>query len=46
LCCSIVTIAVSYNKPAVKNVFTTGSYGEAVVIRSTSSSPVGGANRL
>jgi hypothetical protein len=30
----------------VKNVFTAGSYGEAAVMRSTSSLPVGGANRL
>jgi hypothetical protein len=37
----MVITAVSYNKLAVKNVFTAGSYGEAVVIRSTSSPPVG-----
>jgi len=42
----MVITAISYNKLVVKNVFTAGSYGEAAVMRSTSSPPVGGANQL
>jgi hypothetical protein len=42
----MVITAISYNKPAVKNDFTADSYGEVVVMRSTSSRPVGGANQL
>jgi hypothetical protein len=42
----MVITVVSFNKLAVKNIFTTGSYGEAAVMRSTSSPTVGGANRL
>ena len=42
----MVINAVSYNKLALKNVFTTRSYGEVAVTRSTSSTSVGGANRL
>jgi hypothetical protein len=44
----MVITTVSYNKLAMKNVFTTGSYGELTVMRSTSSLsvPVVGANRL
>jgi hypothetical protein len=41
----IITV-VSFNKLVVKNVFTTGSYSEAAVMRSTSSLPVGGVNWL
>jgi hypothetical protein len=42
----MVITVVSYNKLAVKNVFTASSYGEAVVMRSTSSLLVGGGYRL
>jgi len=42
----MVITAISYNKLAVKNVFIAGSYGEPVVVRSTSSPPVHGANWL
>jgi hypothetical protein len=42
----MVITAISYNKLAVKNIVTAGSYGEAAVMRSTSSPPIGGANRL
>jgi hypothetical protein len=42
----MVIMAVSYNKLTVKNIFTAGSYGEAAVMRSTSSPLVGCANRL
>jgi hypothetical protein len=40
----MVITAVSYDKLAMK-VFNTGSYGEALVMRSASSPLVGGANR-
>ena len=46
LCCTIVITDVSYNKLTVKNVFTVNSYGQATVMRSTSTPPVDGANRL
>ena len=43
---SMVITAVSYNKSAVKSVFTAGSYVEPAVMRSTSSPTVDGANQL
>jgi hypothetical protein len=42
----MVITVVTYNKLAVKTVFTAGSYGELAVIRSTSSPLVSGTNRL
>jgi hypothetical protein len=42
----MVITAISYNEPAVKMSLPLVSYGEAAKMRSTSSSPPGGKNRL